>query len=296
MNLKNVKKGFHAGRRTLKMSRGNFRNEVRQRERFEFGKNWKQFLTKLNDQRIQNAQTNLEKMLEPNALAGKTFLDIGSGSGLSSLAARNAGAKVTSFDFDDSSVWCTNELRSRYYPCDSDWTVLQGSILDNDFLNTIGHYDIVYSWGVLHHTGEMWAAIDNASRVVAKSGILFIAIYNDQGLKSHFWWIVKYFYNHLPRLLQRPFAYLMGSIVKVIMLIKYTIKLKPMLILGPIFNYQNNRGMSMLSDMVDWYGGFPFEFAKFDHLVRYIESKGFKLINGQKAGSLGCHELVFRKV
>jgi len=100
------------------MSINKFRDEVNAGQRFEFGKNWKNFLLKLNDERISISQSSLSDMLEVTSLSGRSFLDVGSGSGLSSLAARNLGANVTSFDFDESSVWCTSELKNRYYPTD----------------------------------------------------------------------------------------------------------------------------------------------------------------------------------
>ena len=278
------------------MSGKYFSDEVSSKQRFEFGKNWKGFINKLTDERIQHAEISLKDMLKVDNLKGKTFLDIGSGSGLSSLVAKKCGAKVTSFDFDDSSVWCTNKLKSLYFPDSSDWEIIQGSVLDTEFLKSLGSFDIVYSWGVLHHTGEMATAIDNASKLVNKDGLLFLAIYNDQGLKSHFWWMIKYLYNHLPGLLQKPFAYSLGFTIKFLMLIKYTLKLKPMIILSRIFNYQTSRGMSLLNDIVDWYGGFPYEFLKYEHLVRYVEGKGFKLVNGRKASSLGCHQVVFKSL
>lgn len=173
---------------------------------------------------------------------------------------------------------------------------MHGSALDSEFLDQLGQYDIVYSWGVLHHTGRMWAAIDYCINLVNDNGIFFIAIYNDQGIKSHFWWMVKWLYNRLPRFLRKPFAYSTGILVKFFMLLKYTIKLKPMVILGQVFDYKQSRGMSMLSDIVDWYGGFPYEFSSYEYLVDYIQGKGFKLQNGKKVSSLGCHELVFKKV
>lgn len=278
------------------MSVNKFREEVAAGQRFEFGKNWERFLGKLNDERISISQSSLSDMLEITSLSGKSFLDVGSGSGLSSLAARNLGAIVTSFDFDESSVWCTSELKNRYYPTDESWTVMQGSALDNDFLCQLGRYDVVYSWGVLHHTGKMWAAIDNCLNLVNDDGKFFIAIYNDQGVKSHFWWIVKLLYNKLPRFLRKPFAYTAGFFVQFLMLLKYTVKLRPMVVLAPIFNYKQGRGMSMLSDIIDWYGGFPYEFSKYEYLVDYIQSKGFKLQKGKEASSLGCHELVFKKI
>jgi len=278
------------------MSVHKFRDEVAAGQRFEFGKNWESFLGKLNDERISISQCSLSDMLEVTSLSGKTFLDVGSGSGLSSLAARNFGANVTSFDFDEASVWCTSELKNRYYPTDESWSVMQGSALDNDYLCQLGRFDVVYSWGVLHHTGKMWAAIDNCLNLVNDDGKFFIAIYNDQGVKSHFWWIVKWLYNKLPRFLRKPFAYTAGFFVTFLMLLKYTVKSKPMVILGPIFDYKQSRGMSMLSDTVDWYGGFPYEFSTYEYLVDYIQSKGFKLQKGKAASSLGCHELVFKRI
>lgn len=278
------------------MSVDKFREEVAKGQRFEFGKNWKSFLQKLNDKRIFASQSSLSSMLGLKSLSDKSFLDVGSGSGLFSLAAKNLGANVTSFDFDESSVWCTSELKKRYYKNDDSWVVMQGSALDSDFLDELGQFDIVYSWGVLHHTGKMWAAIDNCLKQVNDNGIFFISIYNDQGIKSHFWWIVKWLYNKLPRVFKKPFAFSAGVFVTFLMLLKYTLMLQPMVVLGPIFNYKQNRGMSMLTDIVDWYGGFPYEFATYDYLVDYVQSKGFELQRGKEASSLGCHELVFKRI
>jgi 2-polyprenyl-6-hydroxyphenyl methylase/3-demethylubiquinone-9 3-methyltransferase len=111
--------------------------EVSNGERFEFGKNWAAFLAVLDDERIASAEGSLKEMLEVDSLAGKTFLDIGSGSGLFSLAARRLGASVHSFDFDGSSFACTQELKNRYFPNDPDGRVEQGSALDTDYLNRL---------------------------------------------------------------------------------------------------------------------------------------------------------------
>src|SRR5687768_17002539 len=126
-------------------------------------------------------------MLNVERLDGKSFLDIGSGSGLFSLAARRLGARVHSFDYDPQSVACTTELRRRYVPASADWIVERGSALDRDYLSTLGTFDVVYSWGVLHHTGSMWQALDNVKPLVAERGHLYIAIYNDLGEITDRW-------------------------------------------------------------------------------------------------------------
>jgi len=172
--------------------------EVASRERFEFGANWSLFLATLNEGRIREAEKSLKQMLEVETLAGRRFLDIGSGSGLFSLAARKLGAKVRSFDYDPRSVACTVELKQRYFPQDGDWTIEHGSALDENYMESLGKFDIVYSWGVLHHTGEMWRALELAQLPVAPGGKLFIAIYNDMGSRSMRWRLVKKTYNELP--------------------------------------------------------------------------------------------------
>jgi 2-polyprenyl-6-hydroxyphenyl methylase/3-demethylubiquinone-9 3-methyltransferase len=137
--------------------------------RFGFGANWLEFSQQIDD-RIASAEALLRDVLG-EAFAGKSFLDIGCGSGLSSLAARRLGARVRSFDYDQNSAECTRRLRERYRPDDPDWQVEQGSILDQDFIATLGTFDTVYSRGVLHHTGNMHQAIVNAASLVAPGGL-----------------------------------------------------------------------------------------------------------------------------
>jgi len=266
------------------------------KQRFAFGANWSRFLTVLDDRRINEAEASLRKMLNVETLSGKRFLDIGSGSGMFSLAARRLGAQVHSFDYDLHSVACTTELRRRYFPDSLNWNVEQGSALDAGYLAKLGHYDVVYSCGVLHHTGAMWLGIENAIDRVAEGGQLFIAIYNDQGLKSHIWWLIKYIYNKLPNPLNVVYAYSLGLITNVLNILKYTLKLKPMIAIRPLLDYKKKRGMSIMHDLIDWMGGFPFEFARYDLLQEYMQVRGFALERGTLATSLGCHEMVFRKL
>src|SRR5262245_45349652 len=128
-------------------------SEVARGERFAFGKNWQEFLRIIDETRIRQAEDSLAVMLRESTLVGKSFLDIGCGSGLFSLAARRLGARVHSFDFDADSVACADELRRRYFQGDPQWTIEQGSVLDSHYMSALGNFDIVYSWGVLHHTG-----------------------------------------------------------------------------------------------------------------------------------------------
>jgi SAM-dependent methyltransferase len=265
--------------------------EVQTKQRFEFGKNWQRFLPLLNKERIEAAELSLRQMLDCENLNGKTFLDVGSGSGLFSLAARRLGAKVLSFDYDTESVACTSQLKHTFFPTDGDWRVERGSALDQEYLRGLGRFDVVYSWGVLHHTGAMWEALENMSPLVKQDGKLFIAIYNDQGKMSSFWRIVKRTYNRTPQVLRFVILWPIGVFFVTGMTVKDICRLhRPRI----ISNLTSERGISVWTDVVDWAGGYPFEVASRDQIVDFYQSRGFRLDRLVSCGrKLGCNQYVF---
>jgi 2-polyprenyl-3-methyl-5-hydroxy-6-metoxy-1,4-benzoquinol methylase len=270
--------------------------EVEKGERFEFGRNWSRFLELLNEERILKAEESLREMLGVEDLAGRTFLDIGSGSGLFSLAARRLGAKVHSFDFDTNSYECTRELRRRFFEADDDWTVEQGSALDRGYIESLGKFDIVYSWGVLHHTGAMWDALDNADIAVKDNGTLFIAIYNDTGSQAKRWHWIKKTYCRLPKVLKTPFAMLAILPDEGKRFLSSLVRLKPLEYINFWQTYTNSRGMNRWYDIIDWVGGYPYEVATPDEIFEFYKAKGYSLTKLKCGGvGLGCNEFVFVK-
>jgi 2-polyprenyl-6-hydroxyphenyl methylase/3-demethylubiquinone-9 3-methyltransferase len=270
--------------------------EVARGERFEFGKNWQRFLSLLDDERIDEAVRSLTKALRTDRLDGLSFLDAGCGSGLFSLAAQRLGARVRSFDFDPQSVACTREVKRRYAPDDEGWTIEEGSVLDRSFLESLPEFDIVYSWGVLHHTGAMWDALENLHICVADGGQLYISVYNDQGTPSRIWAALKRFYNRSGNVVRVMLVAGVGLFFEMRTALIRLLRLQNPLPFRRWAEKKKDRGMSIWHDLVDWVGGYPFEYAKPDVVFAFFFERGFTLdYLRTQAGGHGCNEFVFVK-
>ena len=250
--------------------------------RFGFGRNWQRYLAAADETQIAAAGQSLIDLLGVDDLTGKRFLDIGCGSGVFSQAARRMGAEVCSFDYDKFSVACTAALRGD--DNDSAWRVEQGSVLDCGYLEPLGRFDIVYAWGVLHHTGELRQAMENAMMTVASGGILVVALYNDQGWTSRYWLAVKRLYNANSVARAAVIAFHAPYLLAARALVR---AIRGQLAL--------ERGMSLWHDMIDWLGGYPFEVATPAEVKAFAELRGFRQLAVKTCGSShGCNEFVFQ--
>lgn len=262
-------------------------------ERFGFGSNWRRFLEHVDEERVEAAEESLRRMLRVERLDGERFLDVGCGSGLFSLAARRLGAEVHAFDYDPDSVACAEELRRRFRPGDEGWTIERGDVLDAGLRARLGCAGVVYSWGVLHHTGRMWQALDAVAELVAPEGLLCIAIYNHQPFLTAYWKRVKRLYNALPR----PLGWLLSG--------SYYLFSSAVLALADLLRGRSpvtrharagRRGMSHYHDVVDWVGGWPFETATPEEIFRFFRDRGFELVELTTCGGRhGCNEFLLRR-
>lgn len=240
---------------------------------FKFGRNWKNYVNNVvNEKVIDEAKNSLFKYLPENCYKNSTFIDVGCGSGLFSFASLLLGCKrVISFDIDKESLEALEILIKKFeYLLPSDystkWHRFQGSILDDSLIEKYSQSgDIVYAWGVLHHTGKMWEAIKNTCRLVKPGGYLILGIYNWASV-SKTWEKIKKFYNKNPIL--QP---LLGISYGIFVTLGYIIKRKTL-------NLYRERGMHVFYDAIDWIGGWPYEYACFEEIKNFVENLGFQLI------------------
>lgn len=253
---------------------------------FAFGKNWQSFLSTISRASITDAERCLRILLPNGELRRQSFLDIGSGSGLAMLAAMRLGAaRADGVDIDGNSVDASRSLLSMNIP-EGNWSVRHQSVFDLD-PGQNGLFDIVYSWGVLHHTGDMWAAIEKAAAMVAPGGRFVLALYQKTWL-CRFWTIEKRFYTAAPMIVQTfiramyKSAYVLGLLVT---------GRNPLRVIA---NYRSSRGMDWHHDTHDWLGGYPYQSTESNEVVPFLARLGFtierKFIHPPSAkGLFGSH-------
>jgi len=251
---------------------------------FSFGKNWSEFVQDVTENDVSRAIADINYWLGEGAVANQRVLDIGSGSGIHSLSFwKLRAATVYSFDYDEFSVKATRKLHESA-GCPANWSVEQGSILDSDYVRSLGNFDIVYSWGVLHHTGSMWEAVDNAFGLVAPGGKVWISLYakgdryeDDLKLKRQF--------NSASTMGKQM---LVARRVLRIMLSRIRHGKNPF-----AWNEKLPRGMNVYHDIIDWLGGLPYETASEDEVVRFARRRNFTLERIMVAPEGGCSVYVF---
>ncbi len=275
---------------------GYYEKQYKEKNHFSFGENWSYFLNTLDSQRILTAQASLTRFLgKQNSLKGKTFVDIGCGSGLFSLAAyKNGARKILSIDIDRNSVECTKKVKQQAGNPEM-WKVKTGSVLNEKFLSTLGKFDVVYSWGVLHHSGDMYKAIDNTAKLVNNKGLLFLALYNRfnfrwYGGTSEFWLKIKTIYNSVPEWKKQIMLYIYQAYQISVLVVIH--RRNPV---EYIKHYKRDRGMSWKHDLVDWLGGLPYEYAGPDEIINYLGERGFACKKLTFRNGIGCNEYLFVK-
>jgi SAM-dependent methyltransferase len=250
---------------------------------FDFGENWREFSDHaLDREKLASACESLEQLIPAGRLKGATFLDVGCGSGIFAIAASIGGAaRVVGIDVSKASVE-TSLANVRTFAGRRDITFQHRSIFDPE-VSQLGKFDIVYSWGVLHHTGDMYKAIDIASDLVRPGGLFVVALYN-RHWSSGIWKAIKWFYNHVPGFVQRLMVWLFFIVIATA---KFVVTRR-----NPF--RRKRRGMNFYYDVVDWVGGYPYEYAGKDEILEYMACRGFKCIKYVRpAVPTGCNEFVF---
>lgn len=268
---------------------------------FGFGENWTKYVDNyLKEELIEEAAASIRNFCGEENIKDKVFLDIGCGSGLFSLIAYKLGAKkVISIDIDDNSTACCKRLKD-ISGNPENWIIEQGSILDDDFLAKLKAEDpdFIYSWGVLHHTGNMWAAIDNTMSIAKPGAHVCIAIYNKtEGIfhpcyrpgNSAFWHWEKKVYCSLPKFVQSIINY---SVMGVLVLLYLLTLQNPM---KKIKEHKSFRGMSWSIDIIDWLGGYPYECASVAEIFNHVKKQGFSLENLISNNGLLNNEYLFKR-
>ena len=262
---------------------------------FDFGKNWADFSEHaLTPERVAQARAGFARLMEgTSGVAGRSFIDIGFGQGLGLLSAAATGAVAFGIDINPK---CGEvlERNRKFFPeiGESPIPVVIGSVLDESVVKRARQagpggagFDIVHSWGVLHHTGDMHQAIANAASLVKPGGQFVVALYN-RHWSSSLWLLIKFVYCKSPRLLQRLLIWAMYPVIYIAKWIVTGSNPRKQL-----------RGMDFYYDVIDWVGGYPYDYASRDEVLAMVEPLGFRCIHFVPSQvPTGCNEFVFDRL
>jgi len=243
-------------------------NLLDQRTHFAFGRNWLDYADKIDEARIDRAMDGLCRLSGRPRLDGLSFLDIGCGSGLSALAAVRLGARrVVGVDIDPDSVQAARNVFARFAPgVPADFQLCSVFGMTPASLGT---FDLVYSWGVLHHTGDMLRAIEVAAALVGPAGELCLALYRKTPYCG-LWRRIKRWYSSASPAAQRRARSAYALARRTVMALQgrdYAAYVKG----------YGTRGMDYRNDLHDWLGGYPYQSIAADECHALLQRLGFAL-------------------
>jgi 2-polyprenyl-6-hydroxyphenyl methylase/3-demethylubiquinone-9 3-methyltransferase len=160
---------------------------------------------------------------------------------------------------------------------------------------TSGAFDVVYSWGVLHHTGAMHEALRRATQAVAPGGHFAFALYHRTRMCG-FWRREKRWYAAASPRAQRVARAIYTA------LLRLRVGLTGGDFRAYVANYHSQRGMEFGHDVHDWMGGYPYESISAPEVAAFMQRLGFAHVRSFTSpltiglfGS-GCDEYVYRRI
>ena len=262
---------------------------------YSFGKNWLRYSKLIENTNLDSVTLDLARLLQLSNLSNKTVLDVGCGSGIHDVGFYRLGCRnLTAIDYDLDSITATIQTLRKFCP-NANYKIHQGDILSENS-KLLGKFDIVYSWGVLHHTGNLVEAIYRTADLVSADGLLALAVYR-KTLMCRFWKIEKRIYSKLPKIFQVFFEIIYISLFSIGLLIS-----KKITIFSYIKSYSSKRGMNFFADVRDWLGGYPYESISPQDLRKLLSELGFSPVYSLEGSSRigifgsGCDEFLFQKI
>ena len=128
--------------------------------------------------RVDSILSESELRIDRRWFAGKQVLDAGCGNGRWIEGFLRLGSEVTAIDVSEAAL---RHVRRVY---GDRIRVLRGSILEADSLLAGQEFDLVFSWGVLHHTENAADAMKTLARLVKQDGFLYLYLYGKESVSA----------------------------------------------------------------------------------------------------------------